>query len=76
METKKTNKPGMLEFTTINIDGELEEWSFDSVEAFRKECYTEKAYLPAFDDPVASMTFCGVKMHVKTFNDLTALFGF
>lgn len=65
----------MLDFTTINADGEYRKWSFDGIEALRKEYHSEEADVPCLDDPVTDMEFCGVPMYVDSFDDIVRLFG-
>lgn len=65
----------MLNFVTINVDGEYKEWSFDSVEELR-EFYHEEDYSgPGNDDPVTEMEFFGIPMYVNCFDNIVELFG-
>lgn len=65
----------MLEFTTINIDEEYKEWSFDSIEDLRKMWRAEDYVGPGAEDPVTDMDFCGIPMYVNKFDDIIELFG-
>lgn len=65
----------MLDFVTINVDGEYKEWHFDSIEELRREYYEEEYTLAGNDDPVTEMEFYGIPMYVNSFNDIIDLFG-
>ena len=65
----------MLTFTTINIDEEYREWTFDSIEDLRKMWWADDYVGPGADDPVTEMEFCGIPMYVNSFDDIVELFG-
>lgn len=65
----------MLDFTTINVDGEYRHWSFDSIEELREEYHREDYRICCNDDPVTEMEFFGIPMYVDSFDDIVKLFG-
>lgn len=65
----------MLDFVTINVDGEYKEWHFDSIEELREKYHKEDYTLAGNDDPVTEMEYRGIPMYVNTFDDIVKLFG-
>lgn len=65
----------MIEFTTINVDGEHVSWKFDNITELRNEWYKEDCDLPSGDDPVVSCKLHGVYIYPHTFECLIEALG-
>lgn len=47
----------MISFTTINCEGELKYWKFNSIEELLKEYWTDGFNLPSNDDEIFNGSF-------------------
>ena len=46
-----------IKFKSINIDGEIREWTFSSVDELDNAYWSEDADIPSNDDPISGITF-------------------
>ena len=62
----------MISFTTINCEGELKYWKFNSIEELLKEYWTDGFNLPSNDDEIFNGNFVidDKVIHVKVFENI------
>lgn len=62
----------MISFTTINCEGELKYWKFNSIEELLKEYWTDGFNLPSNDDKIFNGSFVidDKGIHVKVFENI------
>lgn len=62
----------MISFTTINCEGELKYWKFNSIEELLKEYWTDGFNLPSNDDEIFNGSFVidDKVIHVKVFENI------
>ena len=62
----------MISFTTINCEGELKYWKFNSIEELLKEYWTDGLNLPSNDDEIFNGSFVidDKVIHVKVFENI------
>lgn len=75
--TAEEPKVAGLDFVAVSMDGRHIEYSFDTVEDFRRECLhqTELNALPQENDPIASCDLRGVPLYVSSFGDILTILG-
>lgn len=74
-EIEKTNQVlPRIYFETINCDGDLRTWSFNSTEEIAKEWWSEHCDLPGYDDPLVTFQITGKSIPSHNFGDLVSFF--
>jgi len=74
-EIEKTNQIlPRIYFETINCDGDLRTWSFNSTEEIAKEWWSEHCDLPGYDDPLVTFQITGKSIPSHNFGDLVSFF--